>query len=110
MQHNQIINEQEAAIPDNINLKIVYEEKFPLQDYLNHGWTYSNRSTIRLLENNLGGSKFNLDFLILVRHNPFRGLFSGHPHDHIKKLKDLMGDDYNRCKLFSFSLVGDARR
>ena len=33
--------------------------------------TYSNRSVIRLPEKNLGGSKFNLDFLILVRKNPF---------------------------------------
>ncbi|KAF3536560.1 hypothetical protein F2Q69_00022880 [Brassica cretica] len=33
-----------------------------------------------------------------------------HPHDHIEKREDMMGDDYNRCKLFSFSLAGDVRR
>ncbi|KAG5389317.1 hypothetical protein IGI04_030858 [Brassica rapa subsp. trilocularis] len=33
-----------------------------------------------------------------------------HPFDHIEKLEDLMEGTYNYCKLFSFSLVGDARR
>ncbi|KAF3566549.1 hypothetical protein DY000_02015530 [Brassica cretica] len=33
-----------------------------------------------------------------------------HPHDLIEKLEDMVCDDYNRCKLFSFCLKGDARR
>ena len=103
---------QGVAIPDKINLKIINQngEKFPLQDYLNPGRTYSNRFAIRLPENKLGGSNFNFDFLILVRQNPFWGSLSEHPLDHIEKLEDLMEGDYNRCILFSFSLAGDTRR
>ena len=40
----------------------------------------------------------------------FRGTVSKHPHDHIEYLEDMMDDKYNRCKLFSFSLEGDARK
>ena len=40
----------------------------------------------------------------------FHGTVSEHPHDHIEYLEDMMDDKYNRCKLFSFSLEGDARK
>ncbi|KAF3572164.1 hypothetical protein F2Q69_00059111 [Brassica cretica] len=48
--NNQIINEQGTAIPVQINSisKKDHEWKFPLQDYLNSGRTYSNRSAIKL--------------------------------------------------------------
>ena len=47
---NQIINEQGTAIlfKINSNPKRDQETKFPLQDYLNPGRTYSNRSSIIL--------------------------------------------------------------
>lgn len=76
-----------------------------MKDNLNPNRTYSNRSAIRLPENNARRSALNLDFLVLVRQNPFPRVPAEHPHDYIEKL-----DDYNRCKIFSFSLKGDARR
>ncbi|WZY77957.1 hypothetical protein YC2023_024341 [Brassica napus] len=105
--NNQIINKQGTAISDKIYITQTNEkeQKLLLQDYLNLGRTYSNRSAIRLPESNIGRSEFNLDFLILVRQKPFHGSLSEHPHDHIEKREDMMGDDYNLCKLFSFSLT-----
>ena len=46
---NSIMNEQGTAIPVKINSisKRDHEIKFPLQDYLNPGRTYSNRSAIK---------------------------------------------------------------
>ncbi|XP_022553577.2 uncharacterized protein LOC106363332 [Brassica napus] len=46
----------------------------------------------------------------MVRQNPFRETISEHPHDHIEYLEDMMDDEYNLCKLFPFSLEGDARK
>ncbi|KAG2255565.1 hypothetical protein Bca52824_074859 [Brassica carinata] len=46
----------------------------------------------------------------MVRRNPFCGSLSEHPQDHIEGLKELIPDEYNRCKLFSFSLEGEALR
>ena len=72
---NQIINEQGAAIPGKINTTLFNEKehKLQLQDYLDLGRTYSNRSEIKLPENNVRISELNLDFLILVCQNPFLG-------------------------------------
>lgn len=100
---------QPAAITDKYYLTLIKknELKFPLQDYLDPGRTYSSRSAIRLPEINIEKSEFNLDCLILVRQNPFHGSPSEHLHNHIEKLEDMMGDDYNLCKLFLFSQAGD---
>ena len=81
-----------------------------MQDYINPGRTYSNRSAIKLPKDDTKKFGFSLEHLILVRQNPFRGTISEHPHDHIEHLEDMMNDEYNRCKLFSFSLQGDARK
>ena len=109
---NQIINEQRTAIPVKINLILNKDEetKLPLQDYLNPSRTCSNRSAIMLPKDDTKKSGLNLKYLILVRQNSFRGTISEHPHDHIKNLEEIMMDEYNRCKLFSFSLEGDARK
>ena len=106
---NQIIDEQGAAIPGKINTTLFNEKKYklPLQDNLDPIKTYSNRSEIKLPENNVR-SELNLDFLVLVRQIPFHGSPSEHPHNHIEKLEDMVDDDYCRCKLFSFSLAGEA--
>ncbi|KAF3536136.1 hypothetical protein F2Q69_00022668 [Brassica cretica] len=54
---NQIIKEQGAAIPGKINTNLIneMEHKLPLQDYLDPGRTYSNRSAIKLPENYIRG-------------------------------------------------------
>ena len=110
--NNPIINEQGTAIPVQINSisKRDHEWKLPLQDYLNPGRTYSNRSAVKLRKD--GTEKFgdSLEYLFMVRQNPFRGTISEHPHDHIEYLEDMMDDEYNRCKLFPFSLEGDTRK
>ncbi|KAF3527581.1 hypothetical protein DY000_02039176 [Brassica cretica] len=102
---NQIINEQETAIPVKINLisKRDHETKLPLQDYLNPGRTYSNRSAIKLSKDDTKKSGVSLEYLFLVRQNPFRGTISEHPHDHIEYLDDMMDDEYNRCGLRRYS-------
>ncbi|KAG2266355.1 hypothetical protein Bca52824_073434 [Brassica carinata] len=46
----------------------------------------------------------------MVRQNPFRGSLPEHPQDHIETLEELIPDEYDRCKLFSFSLEGEALR
>ena len=81
-----------------------------MQDYLKPGRTYSNRSAIKLPKDDTKKSGLSLEYLILVRQNAFRETVSEHPHDHIEYLEDMMNDEYNRCKLFSFSLEGDARK
>ena len=82
----------------------------PLQDYLSPDRTYSNWSAIRLPDNNTRGSEFTIYLIALVGQNPFHGFPAAHPLDHIVKLEDMEDDNYNRCKLFSFSLKGDAIR
>ncbi|KAG5410952.1 hypothetical protein IGI04_007271, partial [Brassica rapa subsp. trilocularis] len=70
--NNQIINKQGTAVSDKIYITQTNEkeQKLLLQDYLNLGRTYSNRSAIRLPESNIGRSEFNLDFLILPGSEP----------------------------------------
>ncbi|KAF2533257.1 hypothetical protein F2Q70_00029909 [Brassica cretica] len=84
--NNQIINEQGTAIPVPINSisKKDHEWKLPLQDYLNPGRTYSNRSAIKLPKDDTKKSEDSLEYLFMVRQNPFRGTISEHPHDHIE--------------------------
>ncbi|KAF3596530.1 hypothetical protein DY000_02022179 [Brassica cretica] len=103
--NNQIVNEQGTAIPVQINSisKRDHEWKLPLEDYLDPGRTYSNRSAIKLPKDDTNKSGVSLEYLLMVRQNPFRGTISEHPHDHIEYLEDMMDDEYNRCKLFPFS-------
>ena len=110
--NNQIMNEQGTEIP--VQIKSISERdnewKLPLQDYLNPGRTYSNRSAIRLPKDDTKKFGISPEYVIMVRQNPFRGTVSERPHDHIEYLEELMNDEYNRCKLFPFSLEGDARK
>ena len=86
--NNQIMNEQGTAIPVQIkSISERYNEwKLPLQDYLNPGRTYSNRSTIRLPKDDTKKSGISPEYLIIVRQNPFCGTISERPHDHIEYL------------------------
>ena len=106
------MNGQGTEIP--VQIKSISERdnewKFSLQDYLNPGRTYSNRSAIRLPKDDTKKSGNSPEYLIMVRQNPFCGTISERPHDHIDYLEELMNDEYNRCKLFPFSLEGDARK
>ncbi|KAF3576672.1 hypothetical protein DY000_02031654 [Brassica cretica] len=71
---------QPAAITDKYYLTLIKknELKFPLQDYLDPGRTYSSRSAaIRLPEINIEKSVSNLDCLILLINN-FYGGFNLH--------------------------------
>ncbi|KAF2559950.1 hypothetical protein F2Q68_00015148 [Brassica cretica] len=85
------------------------EWKLPLQDYLNPGRTYSNRSAIRLPKDDTKKFGISPEYLIMVRH-PFRGTDLERPYDNIEYLEELINDEYNRCKFFPFSLEGDARK
>ncbi|KAF2559499.1 hypothetical protein F2Q68_00016236 [Brassica cretica] len=69
----------------------------PLEaDYLTPGKTYSNRPAIKLPKDDTKKSGVSLEYLVLVRQDPFRGTVSEHPHDHIEYLEDMMDDEYNR--------------
>ncbi|KAG2305269.1 hypothetical protein Bca52824_033920 [Brassica carinata] len=46
----------------------------------------------------------------MVHRTPFRGSLPEHPQDYIENLEELIPDEYNHCKLFSFSLEGEALR
>ncbi|WZZ35128.1 hypothetical protein YC2023_018529 [Brassica napus] len=109
---NSIMNEQGTAIPVKINSisKRDHEIKLPLQDYLNPGRTYSNRSAVKLPKDDTKKFWVSLEYLVLVRQNHFRGTVSEHPPDHIEYLEDMMDDEYNLCKIFPLSLEGDARK
>ncbi|KAF3568535.1 hypothetical protein DY000_02015120 [Brassica cretica] len=67
---NQTINEQGTAIPVKINsiLKRDHETKLPLQDYLNSGRTYSNRSAIKLPKDDTKKSGVSLEYLFLEQN------------------------------------------
>ena len=84
--NNQIMNEQGTEIP--VQIKSISERdnewKLPLQDYLNPGRTYSNRSAIRLPKDDTKKFGISPKYLIMVRQNPFRGTVSERPHDHIE--------------------------
>ncbi|KAF3603042.1 hypothetical protein F2Q69_00034625 [Brassica cretica] len=68
---NQIINEQGTAIPvkNNLILKRDNETKLPLQDYLNPGRTYSNRSAIKLSKDGTKKSEVSFEYLFLFYPN-----------------------------------------
>ncbi|KAF3494556.1 hypothetical protein DY000_02052740 [Brassica cretica] len=96
--NNQIMNEHGTAI--HVQIKSISERdnewKLPLQDYLNPGRTYSNRSAIRLPKDDTKKFGISPEYLIMVRQNPFRGTVSERLHDHIEYLEELMDDEYNR--------------
>ncbi|KAG5384626.1 hypothetical protein IGI04_036096 [Brassica rapa subsp. trilocularis] len=46
--------------------------KLSIQDYLDPGRTYSNRSTIKIPGDDTKKSKFNADYYCMVRQNPFQ--------------------------------------
>ncbi|KAG5397435.1 hypothetical protein IGI04_019249 [Brassica rapa subsp. trilocularis] len=100
----------EIPVKENSTLTKGEDIKLSIQDYLDPGMTYSNRSAIKILGDDTKKSKFNADYYRMVRQNPFRGSFPEHPQDHIETLEELIPDEYDRCKLFSFSLEGEALR
>ncbi|KAG5397419.1 hypothetical protein IGI04_019233, partial [Brassica rapa subsp. trilocularis] len=104
--------EQGTEIPVKENSTLTKGENinFSMQDYLDPGRTYSNRSANKIPGDDTKKSKFNADYYRMVRQNPFRGSLPEHPQDHIETLEELIPDEYDRCKLFSFSLEGEALR
>ena len=62
---NQIINEHGTEIPVKINSisKRDHETKLPLQDYLNPGRTYCNRSAIKAPKDDTKKSRVSLKYL-----------------------------------------------
>ncbi|KAG5384925.1 hypothetical protein IGI04_036395 [Brassica rapa subsp. trilocularis] len=98
----------EIPVKENSTLTKGEDIKLSIQDYLDPGRTYSNRSSIKIPGDDTKKSKFNADYYRMVRQNPFCGSLPEHPQDHIETLEELIPDEYDRCKLFSFSLEGEA--
>ncbi|KAG5400147.1 hypothetical protein IGI04_014754 [Brassica rapa subsp. trilocularis] len=86
----------EIPVKENSTLTKGEEIKLSIQDYLDPDDTKK--------------SKFNAYYYRMVRQNPFRGSLPEHPQDHIETLEELIPDEYDRFKLFSFSLEGEALR
>ncbi|KAF3588932.1 hypothetical protein F2Q69_00027601 [Brassica cretica] len=90
--NKEIIGEQGTEIP--VQIKSISERdnewKLPLQDYLNPGRSYSNRSAIRLPKDNTKRFGISPEYLIMARQNPFRGTVSERAHDHIEYLEEYL--------------------
>ncbi|KAF3564497.1 hypothetical protein DY000_02015055 [Brassica cretica] len=96
---NQIINKQETEIP--VKIKPIserdHETKLPLQDYLNPGRTYSNRSAIKLPKDDTKKSGVSLEYFSwYVKTLSMEPSQSTHTIEH---LEDMMDDEYNRSKI-----------
>ena len=100
----------EIPVKENSTLTKGEDIKLSIQDYLDPGRTYSNRSAIKIPGDDTKKSKFNADYYRMVRQNPFRGSLPEPPQDHIETLEELIPDEYDRCKLLSFFLEGEALR
>src|SRR5690606_20750778 len=102
---NQTRSTQGTEIPVRLNSTLNGGEELtlPLHDYINPGRTYSSRPAIKIPGDFTKKSDLDPDYYIMVSQNPFRGLLSEHPQDHIEKLEALLLDEYNRCKPFPFS-------
>ena len=100
----------EIPVKENSTLTKGEDIKLSIQDYLDPGRTYSNRSAIKIPGDDTKKSMFNTDYYRMVRQNPFCGSLPEHPQDHIETLEELIPDEYDCCKLFSFSLEGEALR
>ncbi|XP_048613366.1 uncharacterized protein LOC125587208 [Brassica napus] len=100
----------EIPVKENSTLTKSEDIKLSIQDYLDPCRTYSNRSAIKIPGDDTKKSKFNADYYRMVRQNPICGSLPEHPQDHIETLEELIPDEYDHCKLFSFSLEGEALR
>ncbi|KAF2544694.1 hypothetical protein F2Q70_00022584 [Brassica cretica] len=88
---------QGTEIPVKINPTLIKGEeiRLPMQDYLDPGRTYSNRSAIKIPGDNTKKSKFNADYYCMARRNSFRGSLSEHPQDHIEGRSSQMAKLFN---------------
>ena len=112
----QKIDGQETAI---LGPSAATEDKVPLQrslaDLTRPSQFYTNRSAIRPLE--IQGFQIHHTHFSHVGQHPYRGLPDENPSDHIETLEDFVygiqkdeaTKDYIICKLFKYSLSGNAK-
>src|SRR5690606_30947854 len=87
-----------------------------LADYNRPDQYYANRSAIRLPDIQREDFELKPQYYTLVAHIPYCGLPHEHPMDHLERFEDLIAvirvkripEDYLLCKLFKYSLTGDA--
>ncbi|WZZ88659.1 hypothetical protein YC2023_117238 [Brassica napus] len=87
-----------------------------LADYNHPDEYYANRSAIRLPEIQKQNFELNSQYYTLVSQIPYSGLPYKHPMDHLERFEDLIAaihmdgvpEDYLLCKLFKYSLTGEA--
>ena len=118
----QRINAQGAAIPVSDAIATgttlpVDEAARPktLADYNRPYQFYTNRSAI-YPPTSQREFELKAQYYTLVGQIPYHGLFHEHPVDHLEKFEDLISaikvkgvpKDYLLCKLFKFSLAGEA--
>ena len=88
----------------------------PLADYNRPDEYYSNRSAIRLPEIQKQNFELKPQYYTLVSQIPYSGLPHEHRMDHLERFEDLIAairmdgvpEDYLLCKLFKYTLTGEA--
>ena len=87
-----------------------------LADYNRSDQFYTNRSAIRPPTIQRVNFELKPQYYTLVGQTPYYGLSHEHPMDHLQRFEDLISaikvegvsEDYLLCKLFKYSLAGDA--
>ena len=87
-----------------------------LADYNRSDQFNANRSAIRPPAIQRGDFELKPQYYTLVGQTPYCGLSHEHPMDHLERFEDLISaikvegvsEDYLLCKLFKYSLAGDA--
>ena len=119
----QRIDSQGAAIPesntDTTGTTLPVDKAarpITLADYNRPYQFYTNRSAIRPPTIQRGNFELKPQYYTLVGQTPYYGLSHEHPMDHLERFEDLISaikvegvsEDYLLCKLFKYSLAGDA--
>jgi len=108
--HNRGVDRHQHQIP------AVAEPRRTLGDFKRPDLFYANRSAIVPPPFQRNDYELKPGYFALVGHHPFHGLSHEQPMDHIKRFEDLVlsikangvSEDYLLCKLFPYSLVGEA--
>ena len=121
----QRLDDQRVVIPDQdveapAAAQVVDEAARPitLDDYNRPNQYYTNRSAIRPPAIQMNYFELKPHYFTLVAQTPYCGLSHAHPMDHLERFEDLVFaikdngvfEDYLFCKLFKYSLSGDASR
>lgn len=114
----QLIDAHGTAIPyaNAVALNDGFERQRALRDYNSPEQLYAARSTICYSTLQRAGFELNPAYIFVVGQHPFHGLPHDDPIDHLESFEELettikcngVSEDYYYCKLFPYSLSGEA--